>query len=56
MVGKSTLANVLAGRDKFEVDQGQMIFNGEVINEMLPENRAGQGIFYPFNILLLFQV
>ena len=46
--GKSTLANVLAGRDKFEVDQGQMIFNGEVINEMLPENRAGQGIFLSF--------
>jgi Fe-S cluster assembly ATP-binding protein len=46
--GKSTLANVLAGREKFEVEQGQMIFNGEVINEMLPENRAGQGIFLSF--------
>ncbi len=46
--GKSTLANVLAGREKFEVDQGQMVFKGESINEMLPENRAGEGLFLSF--------
>jgi Fe-S cluster assembly ATP-binding protein len=46
--GKSTLANVLAGRDKFEVTKGEMQFNGESLINMLPENRAGEGIFLSF--------
>jgi Fe-S cluster assembly ATP-binding protein len=46
--GKSTLANVLAGRDKFEVTKGDIQFNRESILEMLPENRAGEGMFLSF--------
>ena len=46
--GKSTLANVLAGRDKFEVTEGDIQFNRESILEMLPENRAGEGMFLSF--------
>ena len=43
-----TLANVLAGRDKFEVTEGDIQFNRESILEMLPENRAGEGMFLSF--------
>ena len=46
--GKSTLANVLAGRDKFEVTNGDLQFNGQSLIEMLPEYRAGEGIFLSF--------
>ena len=46
--GKSTLANVLAGRDKFEVTKGEIQFNGESLIDMLPENRAGKGMFLSF--------
>jgi len=46
--GKSTLANVLAGRDKYEVTQGEMNFNGNSLKDMLPENRAGEGMFLSF--------
>ena len=46
--GKSTLANVLAGRDKFEVTDGELQFNGQSLIEMLPEHRAGEGIFLSF--------
>ena len=46
--GKSTLANVLAGRDKFEVTDGELKFNGQSLIEILPEHRAGEGIFLSF--------
>ena len=46
--GKSTLANVLAGRDKFEVTKGEIQFKGESLIDMLPENRAGEGMFLSF--------
>jgi Fe-S cluster assembly ATP-binding protein len=46
--GKSTLANVLAGRDKFEVTKGEIQFNGEPLIDMLPEHRAGEGMFLSF--------
>jgi Fe-S cluster assembly ATP-binding protein len=46
--GKSTLANVLAGRDKFEVTDGDLQFNGQSLIDMLPEHRAGEGIFLSF--------
>ena len=46
--GKSTLANVLAGRDKFEVTHGDLQFNGQTLIEMLPEHRAGEGMFLSF--------
>jgi len=46
--GKSTLANVLVGRDKFEVTDGDLQFNGQSLIEMLPEHRAGEGMFLSF--------
>jgi Fe-S cluster assembly ATP-binding protein len=46
--GKSTLASVLAGREEFEVDEGSVLFEGEDLFELSPEERAWRGIFLAF--------
>ena len=46
--GKSTLAYVLAGRDGYEVTKGVILWNGESVLEMDPEERAAKGIFLAF--------
>lgn len=46
--GKSTLAKVLAGHPAYEVTQGEVIFNGQNILEMDPEERAHLGLFMSF--------
>ncbi len=46
--GKSTLASVLAGRDAYEVTEGQVIFNGKDLLELEPEERALEGLFLAF--------
>ncbi|HBX49562.1 MAG: Fe-S cluster assembly ATPase SufC [Bacteroidetes bacterium RIFOXYA12_FULL_35_11] len=46
--GKSTLAAVLAGREIFEVTQGEVIYYGKNLFEMKPEDRARAGIFLGF--------
>lgn len=46
--GKSTLAAIIAGKDTFEVTQGEITFNGEDIFELDPEERAHKGIFLSF--------
>jgi Fe-S cluster assembly ATP-binding protein len=46
--GKSTLASVLAGRDIFEVTEGEIIYEGKNLLEMDPEERAREGIFLGF--------
>lgn len=46
--GKSTLAYVLAGRDDYEVTSGDILWNGESILEMDPEERAAKGVFLAF--------
>ena len=46
--GKSTLAGVLAGRDAYEVTQGEVIYQGKDLLEMAPEERACEGIFLAF--------
>ncbi len=46
--GKSTLASVLAGREEYEVTDGEVNFNGENILELSPEDRARKGIFLAF--------
>ena len=43
--GKSTLANVIAGRPEYTVTSGEVIFEGENILQMFPEDRAKAGIF-----------
>ncbi|MCS6851978.1 MAG: Fe-S cluster assembly ATPase SufC [Gemmataceae bacterium] len=46
--GKSTLAGVLAGRDVFEVTEGDVLFDGKNLLEMDPEERAREGVFLAF--------
>jgi len=46
--GKSTLAYVLAGREGYEVTSGDILWNGESILEMEPEERAAAGVFLAF--------
>ena len=46
--GKSTLASVLAGREEFEVLEGQVEFLGRNLLEMAPEERAREGVFLAF--------
>src|SRR5437879_13221339 len=46
--GKSTLAGVLAGRDLYEVTEGDVLFEGKNLLEMDPEERAREGLFLAF--------
>jgi Fe-S cluster assembly ATP-binding protein len=46
--GKSTLAGVLAGRDAFEVTEGEVLYLGKNLLEMDPEERAREGLFLAF--------
>ncbi|MDY0083345.1 MAG: Fe-S cluster assembly ATPase SufC [Ignavibacteriaceae bacterium] len=46
--GKSTLASVLAGREEFEVTQGEIFYNGKNLLELSPEDRAREGVFLAF--------
>ena len=52
--GKSTLSYVLAGRAGYEVTQGSIIYNGEDLVALAPEQRAAKGVFlamqYPVEI------
>jgi Fe-S cluster assembly ATP-binding protein len=46
--GKSTLAYVLAGKDDYDVTEGEVLFNGENVLEMEPDERAAKGVFLAF--------
>ena len=46
--GKSTLAGVLAGRDAFTVTEGDVLFEGNNLLDMDPEERARAGVFLAF--------
>ncbi|WP_338732526.1 Fe-S cluster assembly ATPase SufC [Mangrovimonas cancribranchiae] len=46
--GKSTLASVIAGKEEYEVTEGEIIFEGEDINELDAEERAHKGVFLSF--------
>jgi Fe-S cluster assembly ATP-binding protein len=46
--GKSTLAYVMAGRDGYEVIDGEILWNGDNALEMEPDERAAKGIFLAF--------
>ena len=46
--GKSTLGYVLSGRDGYEVEQGEVTFNGANLLEMEVEERAQAGLFLAF--------
>lgn len=46
--GKSTLASVLAGREEYEVTEGEVQFLGKDILDLAPEDRAREGLFLAF--------
>tara|TARA_B100001250_G_scaffold137360_1_gene117577 strand:- start:3254 stop:3991 length:738 start_codon:yes stop_codon:yes gene_type:complete len=46
--GKSTLAAAVAGNDSYEIIKGDILFKGENIIELSPEERAHRGIFMSF--------
>ncbi len=46
--GKSTLASVVAGKEEYEVDEGEILLDGENIDELGPEERAHKGVFLSF--------
>lgn len=46
--GKSTLAQVIAGRDLYGVTAGEVLYEGEDLLALPPEERAQRGIFLAF--------
>tara|TARA_R110000796_G_scaffold37722_1_gene95046 strand:+ start:88389 stop:89144 length:756 start_codon:yes stop_codon:yes gene_type:complete len=46
--GKSTLASVIAGKEEFEVTQGEVVLDGENLEDVSPEERAHKGVFLSF--------
>ena len=46
--GKSTLSSVIAGNEVYEITEGNILLNGEDINELDAEERAHKGIFMSF--------
>ena len=52
--GKSTLSYVLAGRAGYDITDGSILYNGEDLALMPPEERAAKGVFlamqYPVEI------
>jgi Fe-S cluster assembly ATP-binding protein len=46
--GKSTLSYVLAGKSGYEITAGEVLFNGENIVDMEPDERAAKGLFLAF--------
>jgi Fe-S cluster assembly ATP-binding protein len=52
--GKSTLSYVLAGRAGYDITSGSIIYNGEDLTALAPEERAAKGVFlamqYPVEI------
>lgn len=46
--GKSTLANVIMGHPAYEVTNGEVIFEGQNVLELEPDERARLGLFLAF--------
>ena len=46
--GKSTLSYVLAGRDGYKVTKGEILYKGQNLLDLSPEERAGEGVFLAF--------
>ena len=53
-VGKSTLSRVIMGDNHYKVTKGEIVFNGEIINNVPTDERSRRGIFmimqYPMEI------
>jgi Fe-S cluster assembly ATP-binding protein len=52
--GKSTLSYTLAGREGYEITKGRILYQGEDLSKLAPEDRAAKGVFlalqYPVEI------
>ena len=52
--GKSTLSYTLAGREGYEITRGRILYRGEDLTKLAPEERAAKGMFlalqYPVEI------
>jgi Fe-S cluster assembly ATP-binding protein len=46
--GKSTLASVIAGKEEYEVTEGNILLDNEDIEELAAEERAHKGVFLSF--------
>jgi Fe-S cluster assembly ATP-binding protein len=46
--GKSTLSYMLAGRDGYDIEGGDMVFDGQDLTALEPEERAMAGLFLAF--------
>ena len=46
--GKSTLGNILSGKENYQINSGDIIYKGESIINLPPEERACRGIFMSF--------
>jgi Fe-S cluster assembly ATP-binding protein len=46
--GKSTLASVIAGKEEYTVDKGEILLDGQDLEELAAEERAHKGIFLSF--------
>jgi Fe-S cluster assembly ATP-binding protein len=46
--GKSTLAAILAGREGYDVNEGQVLYNEKDLLDLAPEERAREGLFLAF--------
>jgi len=46
--GKSTLASILAGREAYDITEGEVIYCGKDLLAMDPEERAREGVFLAF--------
>ncbi len=46
--GKSTLAHVMMGSPDFEVTRGRILFKGEDVSELSPDDRSVRGLFLGF--------
>lgn len=53
--GKSTLGNVLTGREGYEVESGEILFNGEDLLALDIEERARAGLFLAFQYPVEFR-
>jgi len=48
--GKSTLSNIIFNNPKYEITKGYILFEGEKINDLKPNEIAKKGIFMSFQI------
>src|SRR5437763_8343119 len=46
--GESTLAQILAGSEGYEVTEGEVLYQGKDLLELAPEERAREGVFLAF--------